>query len=1048
MKRTTRETSVGLQYGKSNFIGKWALALAVCLGATVCQAQITKDLVVHLTFDNAYTNSVANGVDGAAVGSPTFSPGKIGSAVALTTLRDGSSFNYVTFGAFTPDLLNFGSVRDGNAVDFTIAFWCNYTNQVDDPPFISNKNWNSSNNQGWGIFTQGGGNFRVNVTDDTGGNGKQNTTATPVIRDGKWHHVVVAFARQTIASVYVDGALVTTSPMSQVQGPIDASMAVNIGQDGTGGYTDGGSAEMINVLMDDLGIWRRALSAGEVLAIYNAGLGGTNLANVPAIVDPYVKSTTPANGDAGVRPDATITAVITDGLNAVAAGSVQMIVNGAVVPATVTKTGTDTTAVYTPTNLLPTGANVALVVFANNASPQGHFTNSVSFSVASYITLTPDLKVTPDTSKPGFVWSIFANSANTLNSNSRTEAALAGQLQDATGAPLPNLADPTAQGVAIAAGSAPSPANAPIKFEIATVVNLNAVGGSSAGNFPTDDQMPGVPATDMTTDGLAAEILTYLDLPAGLTVMGVNSDDGFRTTAGRTPQDQFSALLAGEFDGARGAADTLFFINVQQAGVYAFRTTYENGTGGADIEWFTVKPDGTKVLVNDTVSGGIKAYRAATTTTPPYVKYVVPTPVQRQVNQVSSSLVIVLADGTTALDDASVQLKLDGAAPAVTKVRAGKTVTLTYAPTTIQFPEDQHEAQLAYKDTAGTAFQANWTFCSLKNIVLPAPAIFEDFNSYTEGDVPTGWAQTNYTDCSGGFCATPGLDLDNLNSDTYRAWVVVGKDRLNGLKSRIFANIAPNQMSNGVPVTALSDGNLIYAESDVRDGNQVQFLYTKAYNLSAVKNAAVAFSSLYEQNQDSLGAVEYSVDAGATWQPVVYYLDFLDAGGDIRTHSDGTVDAVLTFNEPNTDTAYWTVNGVQKGGNYGDGIAAPITQALGRFVAPRANDDPVEGKRLEIYRLPLAGGKSDVRLRFAQLGTGSWYFGVDNLGFYDVPAPMAPRLTIAAGSANNLSVAWIGAGTLLEATSVTGPWTVSASQANPQTVPIAGAQKFYRIGPP
>src|SRR5262249_30984854 len=153
------------------------------------------------------------------------------------------------------------------AVDFSISFWCNYTNQIDDPPFIANKDWGSSNNQGWGIFTQGGGNFRVNVTDDTGASGKQDTTSTPNIRDGKWHHVMVTFARQSVATIYVDGTQATTSPLTTVAGSIDSGLGVNIGQDGTGAYTDGGSAEMVNVLMDDLGIWRRVVSAGEVAAI-------------------------------------------------------------------------------------------------------------------------------------------------------------------------------------------------------------------------------------------------------------------------------------------------------------------------------------------------------------------------------------------------------------------------------------------------------------------------------------------------------------------------------------------------------------------------------------------------------------------------------------------------------------------------------------------------------------------------------------------------------------------------------------------------------------
>jgi hypothetical protein len=411
----------------------------------------------------------------------------------------------------------------------------------------------------------------------------------------------------------------------------------------------------------------------------------------------------------------------------------------------------------------------------------------------------------------------------------------------------------------------------------------------------------------------------------------------------------------------------------------------------------------------------------------------------------------VLADAGTAVDDASIRFKIDGAVVAASPVRAASQVTLTYTPSTIQFPEAQHLAELSYK-AAGSATTNTvlWSFCSLNNVVLPAPAILETFDSYTEGDVPTGWTQTNYTDCSGAFCASPGLDLGNLESDTYRAWVVISQAGLSGLKGRIFQGIAPNQYSNGVAlaISDLSSGNLIYAESDVRDGNQVQFLYSKPYNLSALRNVAISFCSLYEQNQDSCAGVEYSVDGGSTWLPVVFYLDFVDGGGDIRYNPDGSVDAVTTFKAPNPDTAIWSVNGVTKGGIYGDALASPITQALGRFVAPRANDDRYDGKRFEIYRLPGAAGKSDVRLRFFQIGTGSWYFGVDNLAFYDVASPVQPRLSTSKASASTLSINWIGAGTLQEAASPAGPWTVSANQGNPQTITIGPNTRFFRIGLP
>jgi hypothetical protein len=147
------------------------------------------------------------------------------------------------------------------------------------------------------------------------------------------------------------------------------------------------------------------------------------------------------------------------------------------------------------------------------------------------------------------------------------------------------------------------------------VINLSVGADDPAapannGNFTPDVQMPGAPGTSGTTDNQAAEILTFVDLPAGLIHMGVNSDDNFATYAG--PIGGITNLL-GTFDasGGRGSADTIFAFAVQQAGTYAFRTVWENGGGGSNIEWFTVKPDGTDALLNDTAHGGFKTYAAA-----------------------------------------------------------------------------------------------------------------------------------------------------------------------------------------------------------------------------------------------------------------------------------------------------------------------------------------------------------------------------------------------------------------------------------------------------
>ena len=209
---------------KSKTIVQWSGIWAICCLATVGQAQITNKLVVHLPFDNNYTNTVANAVTATPKGNPVFAAGQIGAgAVTLTTLMDGSEISYVSLGS--PAELQFGAVTNGSATDFSICFWANYTNQVDDPALISNKDWNNSNNQGWGIFTQNGGNLRVNTVDDRGSLGRQSTTSTPNVRDGNWHHIAAVWVRTNAVDIYVDGALVTSSSLLPVTGPIDSGLA-------------------------------------------------------------------------------------------------------------------------------------------------------------------------------------------------------------------------------------------------------------------------------------------------------------------------------------------------------------------------------------------------------------------------------------------------------------------------------------------------------------------------------------------------------------------------------------------------------------------------------------------------------------------------------------------------------------------------------------------------------------------------------------------------------------------------------------------------------
>src|SRR5205823_2438015 len=149
---------------------------------TVFTGTILQDLVVHLKFDGDYSDSSGRGNHATAVGSPGFGAGKIGQAFHFTTKADGSEFYYATLGY--PTDLQFG------ANDFSLSFWINYTSATSDPAFISNKNWDSASNIGWGLFHQDPpANFlRVNCTGTPRGSGNRITTALtgPTLRDGNW----------------------------------------------------------------------------------------------------------------------------------------------------------------------------------------------------------------------------------------------------------------------------------------------------------------------------------------------------------------------------------------------------------------------------------------------------------------------------------------------------------------------------------------------------------------------------------------------------------------------------------------------------------------------------------------------------------------------------------------------------------------------------------------------------------------------------------------------------------------------------------------------
>lgn len=310
-------------------------------------------------------------------------------------------------------------------------------------------------------------------------------------------------------------------------------------------------------------------------------------------------SVSPLPNAVGVRADVPVEATIYDGSNPVTTGTVKLRVGGVEIPATVTKSGSVTTVKHSPTALWAPGTTYALSLTYNDGTDR---TNNWSFTTANYPVLTPAMKVTNAT-VPGFVWRMHQNEANQDTTVQKALNALSGALG------LPNLADPNAQGPAAAPGTPANPGNGTMTFNIPTVINVSQSALTSFGTFAPDEQMPGIPGTSFSTDGVAVEINTFIQFPSGFHTMVVNSDDGFRTTAGFLND---SPLTMAVVDGGRSSADTVFQFAVQEAGVYAFRTIYFEGGGDANIEWFTITPDGSRILINDTLNGGVPSFQQGT----------------------------------------------------------------------------------------------------------------------------------------------------------------------------------------------------------------------------------------------------------------------------------------------------------------------------------------------------------------------------------------------------------------------------------------------------
>jgi hypothetical protein len=230
--------------------------------ATPCfaQAPITNGLIARWTGDGNARDSAGH-FDGTVSGGLTYGPGPRGQAFQF----NGGDAK-VDFGK---SIGNFGTR------DFTIAYWMKTDSKNPKEAFLAKRATCDGAFSFLEISIGGMGNpapgfLDLFITDGGYSPGCYLVSSRPM-NDGQWHHI--AWVRQSTSSgtitclIYVDGALDNSKAFP---GPVDISnqsplvLGQNVCQccDGCRPYT-GAAAE--------LQIFSHALTAEEILAIYNAG---------------------------------------------------------------------------------------------------------------------------------------------------------------------------------------------------------------------------------------------------------------------------------------------------------------------------------------------------------------------------------------------------------------------------------------------------------------------------------------------------------------------------------------------------------------------------------------------------------------------------------------------------------------------------------------------------------------------------------------------------------------------------------------------------------
>ncbi|WP_226646808.1 PA14 domain-containing protein [Microbulbifer variabilis] len=233
-------------------------------------------LTLHYTFDNYSENSTtddASGIKARVIGDGVSfgQAGYEGSAAYFN--GEGVLHYWETYPIV--DFLNLHTSQD-----FSFAIWVKTDTSVTEEQILISNKYYYGRNGGFAFTTSSNGSIKALISAQDHDNHSYNTVRVEatqgVIDDGNWHHVamVADFSSEQL-TLYVDGEVVGQGDLSTLVGEINQYESA-IG-DGSGGGD--GSSQGFQGYLDDLRIYRKALTAQEVAQLADVEDGGNDDGN-------------------------------------------------------------------------------------------------------------------------------------------------------------------------------------------------------------------------------------------------------------------------------------------------------------------------------------------------------------------------------------------------------------------------------------------------------------------------------------------------------------------------------------------------------------------------------------------------------------------------------------------------------------------------------------------------------------------------------------------------------------------------------------------------